>query len=145
MTWHTHTSELPRARSIIYAIALLLTALLFFAGCSAANPSPPVGEARGATRPRAAPPTPVDDGRDIFLTNCTGCHGRNADSDTPAGRLWQVPQLRSTAVQRATDAQLLQIMRKGKGKMPAWGNVLSGIDLDHLLAYLRSLQTEPAA
>lgn len=147
MTWHTHTSELPRARSIICAIALLLTALLFFAGCSAANPSPPGGEARGATRPSAAPapPTPADDGRDLFLTNCTGCHGRNADSDTPAGRLWQVPRLRSAAVQRATDAQLLEIMRKGKGKMPAWGNVLSGIDLDHLLAYLRSLKTEPAA
>lgn len=121
---------------LTFGAVALTAALLLTAACSNAPSSQPPTVA-----PRSASlPTPTEDGRDIFLTNCTGCHGRDADSDTPAGRLWHVPQLRSAAVQQTTDAQLLTIMRKGKGKMPGWGNTLSAIDLAHLLAYLRSLK-----
>ncbi len=75
----------------------------------------------------------------MFLQNCTPCHGKNADGDTPAGRTWNVPNLRSQQVQSLSDQQLQQIIRQGRGKMPAWGGLLSQMEIDHLLAYVRSL------
>jgi mono/diheme cytochrome c family protein len=86
--------------------------------------------------------TPAQDGRQIFIANCIGCHGKNATGDTPAGRAWHVPDLHSQPVQKMADQQLLEIVRHGKGKMPAWGGLLSQIDMDHLLAYIRSLKTD---
>jgi mono/diheme cytochrome c family protein len=100
------------------------------------NPQTPV-------QPQAAgdvAPTPIEDGRSIFLANCIGCHGKNADGDTPAGRTWRVPDLHSAQVQSSDDATLQRIIREGKGKMPAWGGLLSPTDIDHVLAYVRNLQ-----
>jgi mono/diheme cytochrome c family protein len=106
----------------------------------------PAAERRTAPVVQAAPKmpelTPAQDGRQIFVANCTGCHGKNADGNTPAGRVWHVPDLHLPQVQTLSDQQLLEIMRHGRGKMPAWGGLLSQLDLDHVLAYIRSLKTE---
>jgi len=90
----------------------------------------------------AAPATlsPADDGRQIFQANCAACHGKQADGNTPAGRTWHVPDLRSPQVQSLGDQQLLEIIRNGQGKMPAWGGLLSPIDLAHVLAYVRTIK-----
>ena len=84
--------------------------------------------------------TPVEDGRSIFVATCIGCHGRNADGDTASGRAWHVPDLRSAQVQALSDEQLLQVMRTGKGRMPAWNGTLTETELAHTLAYIRSLK-----
>jgi mono/diheme cytochrome c family protein len=89
----------------------------------------------------ASGPTPVEDGREIFIANCVGCHGKNADGDTPAGRNWHVPGFRSTQVQSLGDQALQQVIREGRGKMPAWGGILSQTDIEHLVAYIRSFRT----
>jgi mono/diheme cytochrome c family protein len=82
----------------------------------------------------------VEDGRSLFLANCIGCHGRNADGNTASGKAWRVPDLRAAQVQSRNDQQLLQIMRSGKGRMPGWNGILAESDLQHLLAYIRSLK-----
>jgi mono/diheme cytochrome c family protein len=97
---------------------------------------------RAAQHRRNAVPEPsaAEDGEQVFLANCTGCHGKNADGDTPAGRVWHVPDLRSPQVQAQADQQLTEIIRQGKGRMPAWGGLLSPVDIEHLLAYVRTLK-----
>ena len=99
------------------------------------------------TPPRiAAPaPTPVEDGHNLFLAYCSSCHGKNADGDTPAGRAWQVPNLRAAKVQSLSGPQLLQVIAQGKGRMPAWEKLLSPADRDHLLVYVRSLHPAGSA
>jgi mono/diheme cytochrome c family protein len=91
-------------------------------------------------KPAAPAISPADDGRLVFVANCTGCHGKNADGDTPAGRVWHAANLHSPQVQSQADAQLLEVIRGGKGKMPAWEGLLSPLDIEHLLAYVRSLK-----
>jgi mono/diheme cytochrome c family protein len=38
-----------------------------------------------------------------------------------------------------TDDQLLQVIRNGKGGMPAWGAVLSDQEIHDVLKYVRTL------
>jgi mono/diheme cytochrome c family protein len=107
----------------------------------------PVDEQTAApatARPLLLQSTPAEDGRQIFLGNCIGCHGKNADGNTPAGRAWHVPDLHSLEVQARSDQQLLDIIRNGKGKMPAWSGLLSSIDIDHVLTYVRALDQRPS-
>jgi cytochrome c6 len=126
-------------------ITLLITAGL---GCNSSQKldslTPGAGSVPAAAQQRrsiaAEEPSPADDGHQIFLANCTGCHGKNADGDTPAGHTWHVPNLHSVQVQSQADPQLLTIIRQGKGRMPAWGGLLSQIDIDHVLAYVRTLR-----
>jgi mono/diheme cytochrome c family protein len=107
---------------------------------SSASPSTPqpARPERAAIAPSEL--SPAQDGRDIFLANCASCHGRNADGDTPAGRAWHVPDLHSAEVQGLPDQQLLQIIRQGKGKMPAWNALLSPPEMADILAYMRTLK-----
>lgn len=125
---------------------IVVFSLLFVVGCSntktvdSLTPVPAQSRSTAQRRPSAAAPSPSEDGRDIFVANCLGCHGRNADGDTPAGRNWQVPDLRSPQVQSRGDDALRQSIREGKGKMPAWGALLSQTDIDHLVAYVRTFK-----
>jgi len=127
-------------------IAILLAFVLMAVACStrtveyspkAQSQAQAAGEHASAT---GTEPSPAEDGREIFLANCANCHGRNADGDTPAGRAWHVPDLHSTPAQSLSDQQLLQIIRLGKGKMPAWNALLSPVEMAHLLAYVRTLK-----
>ncbi|MFB3814083.1 MAG: cytochrome c [Terriglobales bacterium] len=136
-------------------LAVAVAACFALAGCSdsrrleslsSPSYSQSGGQQTGAVQPPAQTITPVEDGRRIFLENCTPCHGKNADAQTPAGRTWKVPDLRSERVQSLSNAQLQQIIREGKGKMPPWNGILSQAEIDVLTAYIRSLgagKTEP--
>lgn len=76
-------------------------------------------------------------GRDLFLRNCTPCHGESGD---------RVPgvQLKSPAfLSRETDVVLKRNITQGNAKgMPAWGQVNGGpfseAQIDAILQYLKS-------
>ncbi len=129
-----------RAQTLLLTTILTL-AVFVLASCSSRTVEGvgPGSAGLGSAATIADNPTPAEDGRRLFLENCAGCHGRNADGDTPAGRAWNVPDLRSLPVQSMSDQQLQQIIRQGRGKMPAWGGLLSQAEIDHLIAYMRSL------
>ena len=45
--------------------------------------------------------------------------------------------------EKGTDEQLLDVIRHGKGAMPAWGNVLSEAEIQAVLKHVRSLAQPP--
>jgi mono/diheme cytochrome c family protein len=47
--------------------------------------------------------------------------------------------LRSSEVQSKTDAELAEVITKGKGKMPAFGAKVKPDDVTKLVAYIRGL------
>ena len=49
-----------------------------------------------------------------------------------------VPDLRSPAVQKQTDAELVQILSDGKGGMPSFQGSLSDDQIHGLVTYVRS-------
>ncbi len=125
-------------------IVLLITAWMatLLAGCSTGRAIETLAAAPENSGQLKATLTPVQDGRQIFMANCASCHGKNADGNTPAGKQWRIPDLRSPQVQSLSNEQLTQILKQGKGKMPAWSGLLSAADLEHTLEYIRSLKKQ---
>jgi mono/diheme cytochrome c family protein len=74
-------------------------------------------------------------GQQTFVQYCSSCHSaHNSNSLVGLG----LKGYYSTHHPRPTDPDVRAAIIKGKGKMPAFGN-LSTIQVDELIAYLRTL------
>jgi mono/diheme cytochrome c family protein len=73
-----------------------------------------------------------------FRTKCAMCHGQDGGG-SEVGKSMNVPDLRSPAVQKLSDAQVAQIISNGKGGMPSFKNSLSEAQIHSLVTYIRSL------
>lgn len=76
---------------------------------------------------------------DLFLDKCANCHGADGAGQTVRGKKLKLPDLRSAEVQRMTDAQMNDLIAKGKGDMPGYAKVIQDRQIKELVAYLRSL------
>src|SRR5229473_6015053 len=74
-----------------------------------------------------------------FRTKCAMCHGQDGGG-SEVGKSMNVPDLRSSVVQKLPDAQLAQIISDGKGGMPSFKNSLSEEQIRDLVAHIRSLR-----
>ena len=75
----------------------------------------------------------------LFKSKCVACHGPEGKGDTPTGKKLGARDLGSTEVQSQSDAQLVELVTKGKGKMPAYGKTLKDDDIKDLVGYVREL------
>jgi cytochrome c6 len=74
-----------------------------------------------------------------FRTKCAMCHGPDG-AGSEVGKSMNVPDLRSEAVQKLSDAELAQIISDGKGGMPPFKSSLNEAQIHALLRYVRSLR-----
>lgn len=84
--------------------------------------------------------TPLGRGGRIFQRTCAGCHGPDGRGVQRVG-LAKPPRdlTRAEFHAQVTDAQLRQVIRTGKGQMPAFGGLMSDEDLSHVITFIRSL------
>jgi mono/diheme cytochrome c family protein len=83
----------------------------------------------------SAAPSPA---ANLFQQNCSGCHGPDGKGLRTAG----TPDFTSTSVQSGlSDRQIIDTIRHGKGKMPAWSGKLSEAEISDLASYVRSFST----
>lgn len=82
----------------------------------------------------SASPAFADDAAATFKAKCAMCHG----ADGKGGKMG-TRDFASAEVKAETDAQLTEIITKGKGKMPAYGGKLSDADIKGLVTYIRGL------
>jgi mono/diheme cytochrome c family protein len=79
--------------------------------------------------------------RALFIATCAGCHGRDGRGQgeaLPPGA--QLPDFTSEAWQRSrSDAQLAQMIRDGRGMMPAFKKRISDQGVDVLVQHVRRL------
>lgn len=89
--------------------------------------------ARSQERPDAAPP--VEEGRTLFLTYCSSCHGASATGDGPIADELRVPPANLTElakknngaflserIQRVIDGRDRDVRAHGSMEMPVWGD-----------------------
>ena len=82
----------------------------------------------------------MGDGAETFKSKCAACHGPDGTGSTAAGKAMKVRDLTSSDVQSQTDDQLLEVIAKGKGKMPGYEKSLGADKCKELVAYIRTLK-----
>jgi mono/diheme cytochrome c family protein len=79
-------------------------------------------------------------GKEVFHKHCTMCHGPNGEGNQALAKMMKatIPPLGSKAVQSLSDAQIREVIEKGKGKMtPVKG--LTSAQIDDVIAFVRTL------
>jgi mono/diheme cytochrome c family protein len=88
----------------------------------------------------ALPSLGQTNGADLFKAKCQMCHGADGTANTPAGRAIKAASFKSAAVIKTPDADLVAIVKNGKGKMPAYAAKLSDAQIKAAVEYIRTLQ-----
>ena len=92
------------------------------------------------TSSRAAAATPAATAQDVYLDKCSVCHGQDGAGNTAKGRKLKVKNVRSPEVQKLTEAEMIDIVAKGKGKdMDGFEKELGADMVKQLVTYYRSL------
>ena len=76
-------------------------------------------------------------GRDLYIAKCSACHALDGSGENTIGRSLKLGDVRP-AIRSGTDEQLRQIVRVGRGKMPA-NKKLDDNQLLSLTLFLRDL------
>lgn len=76
----------------------------------------------------------AQDAAATYKAKCAMCHG----ADGKGGKMG-TRDFASAEVKAETDAQLTDIITKGKGKMPSYTGKLSDADIKGLVTYIRGL------
>ncbi len=82
----------------------------------------------------------ADTGPELFAAKCAMCHGKDGSGNTSMGKNLKLKDLGSADVQKASDADLKNMIEKGKGKMPAYSGKLSSTQINDLVKFVRSLK-----
>ena len=131
------------ARPLAYLGRLLILAVTTHAalmGCGGKTPK----EAPPDTTTVAKPDTLdlVALGDKVYRDRCALCHGPEGKGDGPgAAGLDPKPRNHTDGAYMTsrTDEQLLEVIRHGKGGMPAWGGILTDREIQAVLKHVRSL------
>lgn len=88
----------------------------------------------------AAPSGNAGAGKQVFAAHCQMCHGADGQGNAGLAQMLHttIPPLGSKAVQTLSDAEIREVITKGKGKMPPVQG-LSTSDLDNVIAFVRTL------
>ncbi|HEX2228969.1 MAG TPA: cytochrome c [Candidatus Binatia bacterium] len=90
----------------------------------------------------------VAEGKNLYTTYCTSCHGDQGKGDGVAARSLPVKpadHTNSAVMSQLSDKYLTDIITKGgsavnkSGFMPAWGSSLNPKQVADIVAYVRSL------
>ena len=75
----------------------------------------------------------------LYKSKCAMCHAADGSGDTPMGKKTAAHDFRSPEIQKMTDAQLIEIIAKGKAKMPAYDKKVTADEIKGLVAHIRVL------
>ena len=67
------------------------------------------------------------------------CHGEDGSGNTPSGKALKAKDLRSEETQKKSDADLTEVITKGRNKMPAFGQKLKPEQIQQVVGYIHHL------
>ena len=82
----------------------------------------------------------ADDVAALYKSKCAACHGADGKGDTPAGKKLGIKDFHSPDVAKMSDAELFEITKKGKDKMPGYDGKITDDQIKKLVQYVRSLK-----
>ncbi len=84
-------------------------------------------------------PLLAQSGADIYKSKCQMCHGAAGLADSGAGKAMKVKPISDPAVKKMTEAQMIEAVRNGMGKMQPYKDKLTDAQIKDSVSYLRSL------
>jgi mono/diheme cytochrome c family protein len=84
-------------------------------------------------------PVAAQDAATTYKAKCAMCHGADGKGETPAGKKMGAHDFGAAEVQNMSDAELAQVIAKGKNKMPSYTGKLKDAEIKELVAYVRGL------
>jgi mono/diheme cytochrome c family protein len=99
-------------------------------------------------QPRFSTAEDQSEGKRLYQSYCTGCHGASGKGDGPAGKTLPVKPADHTngkKMSQYSDEHLITVISKGgasvgkSSQMPAWGAVLKETQIHEVVAYIRTL------
>jgi len=79
-------------------------------------------------------------GADTYKSKCAMCHGADGLAETPAGKSMKTPSFKAPDAAKASESEMIQETKNGKGKMPAYKDKLTDAQIKDVVAYIRTLQ-----
>jgi len=79
-------------------------------------------------------------GETVYKAKCVVCHAADGSGNTTMGKKMNLRDLGSPEVQKQTDAELTDIVAKGKNKMPGYEKTLKPEEIKALVAYMRTMK-----
>ena len=79
------------------------------------------------------------DAAKLYKAHCALCHAADGSGSSSSGKAMKARDLRSDETQKKTDADLTEVIGKGRGKMPAFAQKLKPEQIQQLVAYVRQL------
>lgn len=79
-------------------------------------------------------------GETLFKSKCAACHGPDGAGKTAMGEKMGIRNLALPEVQKQSDAELTQIITKGKNKMIPYEGKLTPEQIGDLVKHIRSLK-----
>ena len=107
--------ESKMTRKIRFAIAL--AAVLSFAGA--------VGFAQSSAQA-------------VYKSKCQMCHGAKGMADSPVGKTMKIKPINDPSVKKMTEAQMIDAVRDGMGKMKPYKGSLSDAQIKDVVTYFRT-------
>lgn len=86
------------------------------------------------------PKTVEERGAGVFARACAGCHGMDGRGTRRPGFKTPPRDLTSAPVAAMTDEHIVDVIRHGKGQMPAFGKMLPAEDVEAVVRYVRTLR-----
>jgi cytochrome c6 len=86
-----------------------------------------------------ARPAMADDAEALYKSKCQVCHGADGKG-SPTGQKLGVKDFHAPEVQKQTDAELFDITKQGKGKMPSYDKKLTDDQIKQLVKFVRNLK-----
>jgi mono/diheme cytochrome c family protein len=77
-------------------------------------------------------------GEAVYKTKCLNCHGANGLAETAMGKALKVKPATDPAVKKMTEAQMIDAVRNGMGKMQPYKNSLSEAQIKDSTDFFRT-------
>ena len=83
-------------------------------------------------------PVFAQSGAEIYKTKCLMCHGAAGLAESGAGKAMKVKPVTDPEVKQMSEAQMVDAVRKGMGKMQPYKDKLTDAQIKEAVAYFRT-------
>ena len=99
-------------------------------------------EYKNKTNPIKSSSASINEGKDLYLKNCSKCHGQAGLGDGPKAKLLDtsVGDFTDKAFQSQTDGEMFYKTWKGRGDMPGYKGKVSDDDIWKMIVFMRTLK-----